>query len=93
MPEPRDIDQCHGCGQDVAVYSDRQYTPEGDLMCSACRAIYRQAVRERARARRDAPKAVEKASKPPCDHVWAPHPNALGKTTFKEFCTKCWEER
>jgi hypothetical protein len=38
--EPQEIEQCIGCGNDVAVWSERQKV-DGEVFCSSCRRIHR----------------------------------------------------
>lgn len=73
--EPKDIDQCIGCGTEVVVYFDSQYL-DGDLFCSKCRRIAREARRE---ARHEECRAHLMA----CAHSWTTSP----KGTL--YCLHC----
>lgn len=40
-PEDAEVEQCIGCGESVTIWSKRQLTPEGEVMCPTCRRHYR----------------------------------------------------
>lgn len=76
---PQAVEQCVGCGDEVAVYSARQRV-DGEAMCGGCRRVHRAHVRT---VRRAVVAAVAPVVRPACDHDPATSPTGV------RYCRVC----
>lgn len=102
-PTPMFVDQCGSCGEDVAVYSERQLV-DGDVwgksgrvpVCSKCRRSM--TTEKRIERRQRMAEAPPPPPPPPCDHQWVPlaadaPARQWGATRYCAKCLKADKEK
>lgn len=73
--EPRDIEQCIGCGTAVPIYSSRQLV-DGEVYCPGCRRIMREDKAKERKKRGGGLRLVEAAPlSQRCEHEWVDTPS------------------